>query len=113
MSVAQARAALEIGVEVARGAVATGATLIGIGEMGIANSTSAAALLAAFTQIRPARFAGHGAGIDDSGVRRKIAVIERALKLHRAALEEPFATIAALGASRSPRWPAYAWAARR
>jgi nicotinate-nucleotide--dimethylbenzimidazole phosphoribosyltransferase len=97
MSVAQARAALEIGVEVARAAVAAGATLIGIGEMGIANSTSAAALLAAFTRIRPARLAGYGTGIDDSGVRRKIAVIERALKLHRAALEDPFATIAALG----------------
>src|SRR3984893_4061610 len=42
MSIAQARAALEVGVEVARVAVAAGATLLGIGEMGIANSTSAA-----------------------------------------------------------------------
>jgi nicotinate-nucleotide--dimethylbenzimidazole phosphoribosyltransferase len=97
MSVAQARAALEAGLEVARGAVASGATLIGIGEMGIANSTSAAALLAAFTRIRPARMAGRGTGVDDAGMQRKVAVIERALKLHRAALKDPLATLAALG----------------
>jgi len=96
MSVAQARAALEVGVEVARGAIAAGATLIGIGEMGIANSTSAAALLAAFTRIRPSRLAGRGAGVDDAGIQRKVAVIERALKLHRAALKDPLATLAAL-----------------
>jgi nicotinate-nucleotide--dimethylbenzimidazole phosphoribosyltransferase len=97
MSVAEARAALEVGVEVARGAVASGATLIGIGEMGIANSTSAAALLAAFTGLRPARLAGRGAGVDDAGMRRKVATIDRALKLHRAALKDPLATLAALG----------------
>jgi nicotinate-nucleotide--dimethylbenzimidazole phosphoribosyltransferase len=97
MSVAQARAALEAGLEVARGAVSSGATLIGIGEMGIANSTSAAALLAAFTRIRPARMAGRGTGVDDAGMQRKVAVIERALKLHRAALKDPLATLAALG----------------
>ncbi|HEV7989471.1 MAG TPA: nicotinate-nucleotide--dimethylbenzimidazole phosphoribosyltransferase [Candidatus Binataceae bacterium] len=97
MSLAEVRAALEVGVEVARDAVASGATLIGIGEMGIANSTSAAALLAAFTGLRPARLAGRGAGVDDAGMRRKVAAIERALKLHRAALKDPLATLAALG----------------
>jgi nicotinate-nucleotide--dimethylbenzimidazole phosphoribosyltransferase len=97
MSVAEARAALEVGVELARCAIASGATLIGIGEMGIANSTSAAALLAAFTGLRPARLAGRGAGVDDAGMRRKVAAIERALKLHRAALKDALATLAALG----------------
>jgi nicotinate-nucleotide--dimethylbenzimidazole phosphoribosyltransferase len=97
MSVAQARAAIEVGVEVARGAIANGATLIGIGEMGIANSTSAAALLAAFTRLRPARLAGRGAGLDQAGLRRKVEIIERALKLHRATLKDPLAALAALG----------------
>jgi nicotinate-nucleotide--dimethylbenzimidazole phosphoribosyltransferase len=97
MSIAQARAALEVGVEVARVAVAAGATLLGIGEMGIANSTSAAALLAAFLGLAPASLAGRGTGIDDLGLQRKVAVIERALKLHCAALQNPLATMAALG----------------
>ena len=103
MSVSQARAALEAGVEVARGAIAAGATLVGIGEMGIANSTSATALLAAFTRIRPARLAGRGAGVDEAGMRRKVAVVERALKLHRAALKDPLATLAASGRLRDSR----------
>ncbi|HVB83021.1 MAG TPA: nicotinate-nucleotide--dimethylbenzimidazole phosphoribosyltransferase [Candidatus Binataceae bacterium] len=97
MSVAQARAALEVGMEVARGASTAGATLIGIGEMGIANSTSAAALLAAFTRIAPARLTGRGTGVDDAGMRRKVAVIERALQLHGAQLEDSLATLAAVG----------------
>ena len=97
MSLAEVRAALEVGVEVARGAAASGATLIGIGEMGITNSTSAAALLAAFTRLRPVRLAGRGAGVDDARMRRKVAAIEHALKLHRAVLRDPLATLAALG----------------
>jgi nicotinate-nucleotide--dimethylbenzimidazole phosphoribosyltransferase len=97
MSVAQARAAVEVGVEVAREAIGAGATLLGIGEMGIANSTSAAALLAAFTGLAPARLAGRGTGIDDLGLERKVAVIERALKLHRAAMQNPLAALSALG----------------
>jgi nicotinate-nucleotide--dimethylbenzimidazole phosphoribosyltransferase len=97
MSIDQARAALNAGIEITRDAIATGATLIGIGEMGIANSTSAAALLAASTGLEPARVAGRGAGLDDAGMRRKIEVIERALRLHRAALSDPLATLAALG----------------
>jgi nicotinate-nucleotide--dimethylbenzimidazole phosphoribosyltransferase len=97
MSIAEVRAALEVGMEVARGAVASGATLIGIGEMGIANSTSATALLAAYTGLRPTRLAGRGAGVDDAGMRRKIAVIDRALKIHRESIKNPLATLAALG----------------
>ncbi|MGA8058193.1 MAG: nicotinate-nucleotide--dimethylbenzimidazole phosphoribosyltransferase [Candidatus Binataceae bacterium] len=97
MSLSEVRAALLVGVDVARGAAASGATLIGIGEMGIANSTSAAALLAAFTRLRPVRLAGRGAGVDDAGMRRKVAAIEHALKLHRSVLRDPLATLAALG----------------
>ena len=86
-----------------RAAVAAGATLIGIGEMGIGNSTSAAALLAAFTQIPPARLAGRGTGVDDTGMRRKVAVIERALKLHRAALKDPLRHARGAGRLRDRR----------
>jgi nicotinate-nucleotide--dimethylbenzimidazole phosphoribosyltransferase len=97
MSMGQAHTALDIGIEVARVAAGGGATLIGIGEMGIANSTSAAALLTAFTGLEPAHVAGRGAGLDDAGMRRKVAVIERALQLHNRALADPLATLAALG----------------
>jgi nicotinate-nucleotide--dimethylbenzimidazole phosphoribosyltransferase len=82
----EARDAIEVGIEVARDFAATGVTLIGIGEMGIANSTSAAAVISAASGIPPARLAGRGTGLDDAGWRRKVDVIERALTLHRDAL---------------------------
>ncbi|HZO80840.1 MAG TPA: nicotinate-nucleotide--dimethylbenzimidazole phosphoribosyltransferase [Candidatus Binataceae bacterium] len=97
MSPEQARAALEAGIETAHAAAAAGATLIGIGEMGIANSTAAAALLAAATGLAPAHLAGRGTGLDNPGMRRKLEVIARALELHRTALADPLATLATLG----------------
>jgi nicotinate-nucleotide--dimethylbenzimidazole phosphoribosyltransferase len=97
MSVEDARRSLEIGIETAREAAETGATLIGIGDMGIANSTSAAAILAALTAITPARLAGRGTGVDDAGLQRKIDVVERALRIHRGACGDGLATVAALG----------------
>lgn len=93
----EARRALEVGIEVAREAAAAGVTLIGIGEMGIANSTPAAAILSAVTGVAPARIAGRGTGLDDRGLARKIEVIERALALHRNSLDDGLGLLAALG----------------
>jgi nicotinate-nucleotide--dimethylbenzimidazole phosphoribosyltransferase len=97
MTNAQARHALEIGIETAREAAAGGATLLGIGEMGIANSTPAAAILAAITGIEPARIAGRGTGVDDHALAHKIEVIETALRLHRAYLGNGLSMLAAIG----------------
>jgi nicotinate-nucleotide--dimethylbenzimidazole phosphoribosyltransferase len=97
MSPAETRVAMEAGIEIADGAIAEGATLIGIGEMGIANSTPAAALLSAITGLEPGRLAGRGTGVDDAGMRRKVAVVERALDLHREVLSDPLAMLGALG----------------
>jgi nicotinate-nucleotide--dimethylbenzimidazole phosphoribosyltransferase len=89
--------ALEVGIEMARDLTAGGATLIGIGEMGIANSTPAAALLCALTGIAPDSVVGRGTGLDDAGVRRKTEVVTRALEIHRAALTSGESMLAALG----------------
>src|SRR5215469_13231647 len=97
MTPEQARRALEIGIETARDLAAVGATLIGIGEMGIANSTSASALLAALTASQPEAIVGRGTGLDDAGVRRKMEVVTRALELHRPSLSDPLKMLAALG----------------
>lgn len=88
---------MEVGIETAREAAGRGATLIGIGEMGIANSTPAAAILAALTGIEPGRLAGRGTGVDDAGLRRKVEAAEAALRLHRDALGDGIAMIAAIG----------------
>jgi nicotinate-nucleotide--dimethylbenzimidazole phosphoribosyltransferase len=97
MTEAQAESALEAGIEIANEAIDGGSTLIGIGEMGIANSTSAAALLSAITGTDPVLIAGRGTGLDDAGLRRKVEVIEASLQRHRDALQDGQRLLAALG----------------
>lgn len=97
MTDAEVRSALAIGIEQVREAAAAGTTLMGIGEMGIANSTAAAALLAALTGIAPARMVGRGTGVDDVGFRRKVETVEAALQLHREQLGDGLGALAAMG----------------
>jgi nicotinate-nucleotide--dimethylbenzimidazole phosphoribosyltransferase len=73
------------------------ADVLGAGEMGIGNSTSAAALLSAFSGLDPTETAGHGAGLDDPGVTRKAGVIRRALALHKPDPRDPVGVLAAVG----------------
>jgi len=71
--------------------------LLAVGEMGIANTTTAAMLCAALLGGGAARWAGRGTGVDDAGLARKRAAIEAALELHRAISGDPLAAAAALG----------------
>ena len=57
--------------------------MIGLGEMGIGNSTAASAITAALTGLPPAAVTGRGTGADDAMVQRKVAVIEQALRERR------------------------------
>jgi nicotinate-nucleotide--dimethylbenzimidazole phosphoribosyltransferase len=83
MTRSQAEQAVMIGVELATEAVREGIGLIGTGEMGIGNTTPSAAITAVMTGQPVADVTGRGTGIDESSRRHKIAVIERALDLHR------------------------------
>lgn len=71
--------------------------LLAVGEMGIANTTTAATLCAALLGGGAARWAGRGTGVDDDGLARKRAAIEAALHFHRDILGDPVAVAAALG----------------
>jgi nicotinate-nucleotide--dimethylbenzimidazole phosphoribosyltransferase len=93
----EALAAIDIGRGVAADAIADGADLIAIGEMGIGNTTAASALVAALTGRPPADVTGRGTGVDDGGLARKIALIETALVLHRPDPRDPAGTLAAIG----------------
>jgi nicotinate-nucleotide--dimethylbenzimidazole phosphoribosyltransferase len=97
MSLEQARRAVDVGIETTSEAAAGGATLIAIGEMGIGNSTSATALLAALTGLETRRLAGRGTGLDDAGLERKIDIVETALRLHHDCFDDGLETLAALG----------------
>ncbi len=65
--------------------------------MGIANSTSAAALLTTTTGVSASRIAGRGTGLDEDQFRHKVEVIEAAIRLHASVLRDPLARLAALG----------------
>ncbi|ABU56772.1 nicotinate-nucleotide--dimethylbenzimidazole phosphoribosyltransferase [Roseiflexus castenholzii] len=82
MSRAQAQQAVEIGIACAYDAIASGVDLLATGDMGIGNTTASSAVVAAITGRPVAEVTGRGAGIDDAGLARKIAVIEQALALH-------------------------------
>lgn len=71
--------------------------IVGMGEMGIGNTTSAAAIICAITGLSPIEAAGRGTGVDDAGLKRKIAVIEQALKLHAPDPRNGFAVLQTLG----------------
>jgi nicotinate-nucleotide--dimethylbenzimidazole phosphoribosyltransferase len=83
MTPEQARQAVEVGVGIAADAIAAGADLLATGDMGIGNTTASSAIVAATTREPPAQVVGRGTGVDDAGLARKVAVIERGLALHR------------------------------
>ena len=87
------------GVGIALKAADMGYRCIGIGEMGIANSTVAAALCCAYFGLPPEDMAGPGAGTPLAGLEHKIQVVQRALESNKdaVALRDPLAILAALG----------------
>jgi nicotinate-nucleotide--dimethylbenzimidazole phosphoribosyltransferase len=91
--------ALAVGVELAETAKKDGLRTVILGEMGIGNTTAAAALYCALLGLSPAEAAGPGTGLGADGVARKAAVLERALEANRKALEskDPLAILAAVG----------------
>jgi nicotinate-nucleotide--dimethylbenzimidazole phosphoribosyltransferase len=78
-------------------AVSPEADLLVLGEMGIGNTTAASAIAAALFGGGGEYFAGHGAGLDDAGVKRKREVVDRALERHKDVLHDPLRVAAALG----------------
>src|SRR5690349_18829152 len=76
MNQAELQSALGVGLELAAQAEEQGHTLIGTGEMGIGNTTAASAIAAALTGRPVAQVTGRGAGLDEPGLRRKVAVVE-------------------------------------
>ncbi len=93
MSEAECLAALSLGAD----AVEDGLDLLVLGEMGIGNSTAAAALAQRSFGGEAHEWAGPGTGLDSSGVSRKARVVEDALALHAAAPATAFETLRRVG----------------
>lgn len=93
----QARAAVEVGVETARDLVAAGNRCLLTGDMGIANTTAAAALVCAFTGADAAAATGRGTGVDDATLAHKTEVVRAALGRHRPDPADPIGVLAVFG----------------
>ncbi|MGZ4472569.1 MAG: nicotinate-nucleotide--dimethylbenzimidazole phosphoribosyltransferase [Nocardioidaceae bacterium] len=96
MTRAEALQGILAGVEVADALVDAGHDCLLTGDMGIANTTPSAALVAAFTGADPAAVTGRGTGVDDPTLARKVAVVTAALA-DRPAGDDPVETLASVG----------------
>ncbi|MGH8335336.1 MAG: nicotinate-nucleotide--dimethylbenzimidazole phosphoribosyltransferase, partial [Gammaproteobacteria bacterium] len=97
MTEGEMHTALETGIEVAEEAAVAGCDLLGSGEMGIGNTTSASAITAALTGEPVENVIGRGTGANDECLARKRFAIERALALHAGQIESPLGILRCLG----------------
>ena len=79
MTPAETLKAIEVGIDIARDLAGKGTDIIAIGEMGIGNTTTSAAVICSMLELDPSDVAGRGAGLSHEGLFRKIAVIRNAL----------------------------------
>ena len=97
MTIEQTKQAICLGQEIADTQINAGANLIGIGEMGIGNTTSAAALMHILTDTDIQYCVGRGTGIDDDCLARKTEIIRTAAMLHSSQLTTPINVLSILG----------------
>jgi nicotinate-nucleotide--dimethylbenzimidazole phosphoribosyltransferase len=93
----QALQAVMAGVEIVESAKTEGADIIGVGDMGIGNTTPSSAIIAALLGASPKEVTGRGTGLDNDGLERKTKVIEMALHVNRPDPKDPLDVLAKLG----------------
>jgi nicotinate-nucleotide--dimethylbenzimidazole phosphoribosyltransferase len=97
MSRLEAIESIEIGIRLVEEAALNPPFLLGAGEMGIGNTSGAAAVLCALTGAAPRDVVGRGTGIDDATWRRKVGAIERGLEVNRPDPKDPLDVLAKVG----------------
>lgn len=93
----QALQAINVGIGTAREAVAEGAGVIGLGEMGIGNTTPSTAIIACYSQKPLAALTGRGTGLSGAAVAHKTAVIAQALAVNNPDPADPLDVLAKVG----------------
>ena len=93
MSERDCAATMAFGME----ALASGPDVLCLGEMGIGNTTVAAAIYHALYGGQPEDWVGRGTGVDDEGLKRKAEAVRKAVAFHREYLSDPLEVLARLG----------------
>ena len=99
LTVAETRAALAAGDAVAADEISRGAQLLIAGDLGIGNTTAAAALIAATCGLPASAVTGRGSGVDDQTFAEKSRLIDRALARCAGRLDDPHRRLACLGSA--------------
>lgn len=97
MTKEQAIRSVELGIDQAKAAAELGCQMIGLGEMGIGNTTAASAITSALTGASPQEVTGYGTGVDDAGLQRKINAVSRALEINRPDRADPLDILSKVG----------------
>lgn len=93
----EALAAIQVGLQVADDQISQGTDLLATGDMGIGNTTPSSAITAVLLGRPPREVTGRGTGLDDAGLERKMAVIERAIEVNQPDAANPLDVLAKLG----------------
>lgn len=93
----QAEESIQSGIEIALEEISKGIDILATGDMGIGNTTSAAAIACALMNESPEKIAGRGTGVDDDGLKRKIAVVARALDVNKPNASDALDVLAKVG----------------
>lgn len=88
---------LEVGIEVVERCVKEGYKVIGIGEMGIANTTPTSAIISVYGECDPSEVTGKGAGLSPEGVKHKADVIRKAIALNKPNKEDALDVLSKVG----------------
>ncbi len=88
---------IEAGIEIFENEFGGGVDIIGIGEMGIANTTAASAITAIIAKEKVENVTGRGTGIDEAGLKNKITVIKTAIKINKPDSEDPIDILSKVG----------------
>lgn len=97
MTSEQCQEALEKGRQLVRKVYSGGCNVIGFGEMGISNTSSAALLMSYFTNTPIENCVGRGTGVDDKGLQTKIDTLREVYNLHIEAISTPMEALTAFG----------------
>ncbi len=89
--------AMETGAALAEEQVKNGTDILLLGEMGIGNTTTSAAVASVLLHREPGEMTGRGAGLSDKGLQRKIRIIAQAIAVNRPNPEDPIDVLAKVG----------------
>lgn len=93
----EALRSIEAGIEIFEEEFKKGVDIVGIGEMGIGNTTAASAITASFTNMPPAQLTGRGTGLSDKALENKIRIIEKALAANKPDAKDAIDVLAKVG----------------